>query len=81
MWLDPELPATFKLIEEVLAGVADIFPSPGIHIGGDEPSGMPHDLYASYVPRVRELVRSIGRRPLGRRESARAGLGAEDIIQ
>ena len=37
MWLDPELPATFTLVEEVLAGVAAIFPGPYIHIGGDEP--------------------------------------------
>jgi hexosaminidase len=80
-WLDPELPATFELIEEVLAGVAGIFPSPYIHIGGDEPRGMPHDLYSSYVERVRRLVRSIGKRPLGWQESARAGLAPDDVIQ
>ncbi len=81
VWLDPELPATFDLLEQVLAGVAAIFPSPYIHIGGDEPHGMPHDLYASYVQRLRRLVRSLGRRPLGWQESARAGLGSDDIIQ
>jgi hexosaminidase len=81
VWLDPELPATFELIGQVLAGVAQIFPGPYIHIGGDEPYGMPHDLYASYVRRVRDLVRSLGRRPLGWQESARAGLGPDDIIQ
>jgi hexosaminidase len=81
VWLDPELPATFELIGQVLAGVAQIFPGPYIHIGGDEPYGMPHDLYASYVPRVRDLVRSLGRRPLGWQESARAGLGPDDMIQ
>ena len=81
VWLDPELPATFELIEEVMNGVAEIFPSRYIHIGGDEPWGMPHDLYASYVARVRDIVRSIGKRPLGWQESARAGLGADDIIQ
>ena len=81
VWLDPELPVTFELIEEVLSGVAGIFPGRFIHIGGDEPRGMPHDLYASYMPRVRDIVRSIGKRPLGWQESARAGLGADDIIQ
>ena len=81
VWLDPELPATFELIEQVLAGVAQIFPGPYIHIGGDEPYGMPHDLYATYVRRLRDLVRSLGRRPLGWQESARAGLGPDDIIQ
>jgi hexosaminidase len=81
VWLDPELPATFELIEQVLAGVAAIFPGPYIHIGGDEPYGMPHDLYASYVEQARRLVRSVGRRPLGWQESARARLGPDDIIQ
>jgi hexosaminidase len=80
-WLDPELPATFEVVGEVLAGVADIFRGPYIHIGGDEPRGMPRDLYSSYVQRVRGLVRSIGRRPLGWQESARAGLGPDDVIQ
>jgi hexosaminidase len=42
---------------------------------------MPHDLYSSYVQRVRDLVRSIGKRPLGWQESARAGLGPDDVIQ
>jgi hexosaminidase len=81
VWLDPELPATFALVEEVLAGVAAIFPGRYLHIGGDEPYGMPHDLYTSYVQRVRDVARSIGKRPLGWQESARAGLGADDIIQ
>jgi hexosaminidase len=80
-WLDPELPATFEVVEEVMAGVAAIFRGPYIHIGGDEPRGMPHDLYSSYVQRVRGLVRSIGKRPLGWQESARAGLGPDDVIQ
>ena len=80
-WLDPELPATFEAVEEVLAGVAAIFRGPYIHIGGDEPRGMPRDLYSSYVQRIRGLVRSMGKRALGWQESARAGLGPGDVIQ
>jgi len=80
-WLDPELPATFAVVEEVLASVAAMFRGPYIHIGADEPCGMPHDLYASYVQRVRSLVRSMGKRPLGWQESARAGLGPDDVVQ
>lgn len=81
VWLDPDLPATVTVMKDVLTDVAEIFPSPYIHIGGDEPYGMPHDLYESYVEHVRRLVRSIGKRPLGWQESARAGLGPDDIIQ
>jgi hexosaminidase len=80
-WLDPELPATFNLIEKVLADVAAIFSSSYIHIGGDEPQGMPPGLYSTYVQHVRGFLRSIGKRPLGWQESARAGLGPEDVIQ
>ena len=68
-------------MEQVLAGVAAIFPGPYLHIGADEPRGMPHDLYASYIQRLRRLVRSLGKCPLGWQESARAGLGQDDIIQ
>jgi hexosaminidase len=81
VWLDPELPATFELIEQVLAGVAGIFPGRYLHIGGDEPRGMPEDLYVSYIGRLRRLVRSLGRQPLGWQETARAGLGPDDAIQ
>ena len=73
-WLDPELPATFELMEQVLAGLAGIFPGPYLHIGADEPRGMPDEVYASYVQRLRRLVRILGKRPLGWQESARACL-------
>ena len=81
VWLDPELPATFELMEQVLAGVAAIFPGPYLHIGADEPRGMPDEDYVSYVRRVRRLVRILGKQPLGWQESARAGLGPDDVVQ
>ncbi len=81
VWLDPELPATFGLMEQVLAGVAAIFPGPYLHIGADEPRAMPDEAYMSYVRRLRRLVRSLGRRPLGWQETARAGLRPDDVVQ
>ena len=81
VWLDPELPATFELMEQVLARVAAIFPGPYLHIGADEPRGMPDEDYVSYVRRLRRLVRSLGRQPLGWQESARAGLDPDDVVQ
>jgi len=81
VWLDPELPATFELMEQVLARVAAIFPGPYLHIGADEPRGMPDEDYVSYVRRLRHLVRILGRQPLGWQESARAGLGPDDVVQ
>src|SRR5207302_1382067 len=81
VWLDPDLPATFELMEQVLAGLAVIFPGPYLHIGADEPRGMPDEAYASYVRRLRRLVRSLGKQPRGWQESARAGLGPDDLAQ
>jgi hypothetical protein len=34
--LNPANPKTFQLIEEILSQLSDIFPSPYLHIGGDE---------------------------------------------
>jgi hexosaminidase len=81
VWLDPDVPATFEVIEQVLTEVAGIFTAPWIHIGADEPFGMPGDLYTQFVRRARQIVRSIGRKPLGWQESARAGLSPDDVIQ
>jgi hexosaminidase len=81
VWLDPDLPATFGLMEQVLAGVAAIFSGPYLHIGADEPRAMPDEAYLAYVRRLRRLVRSLGRRPLGWQETARAGLRPDDVIQ
>jgi hexosaminidase len=81
VWLDPELPATFGLMEQVLAGVAAIFPGAFLHIGADEPRGMPDEAYMSYVRRLRRMVRALGRRPLGWQEVARAGLRPDDVVQ
>ncbi len=80
-WLDPELPATFEVIDEVLAEVAATFPSPYLHIGGDEAWGMPEDLYTDYVHHVRDTVRSLGKRPVGWQETMRAGADGDDVIQ
>src|SRR5438876_1963934 len=68
-------------MEQVLAGLAGSFPGPYLHIGADEPRGMPDEVYASYVRRLRGLVRALGKQPLGWQESARAGLGPDDVIQ
>jgi hexosaminidase len=81
VWLDPGLPATFEVLEEVFAGLASIFPGPFIHIGGDEPFGMPDDAYAAHVGRLRSTVRGLGRRTVGWQESIRAGADPRHVIQ
>ena len=80
-WLDPDLPATFAVIEEVLGRLADLFPGRYLHIGGDEPFGMPEYLYDAFVRRVIACARSVGRRTIGFQETARAGVDGTHAIQ
>ena len=80
-WLDPDGPATFALIDQVLAEIAGIFPGPFVHIGGDQPFGMPEPAYLAYVQHVRERLSSLGKRPVGWQESIRGGADVRQVIQ
>jgi hexosaminidase len=80
-WLDPELPATFGVLDTVFAELAGIFPGPFVHLGGDEPAGMPEETYAAYVDRLRPRVRALGKRTVGWQESIRAGADPGHVIQ
>jgi hypothetical protein len=69
VWLDPELPATYQVVEPVLAEIASVFPGPYIFI--DEPFGMPDELYDAYVRHVHALFglsASVRRQEYGNRE-------------
>src|SRR5262249_21954356 len=61
----PELPATFKVIEDVLADVATIFRGPYIHIGGDEPRLPPLFVVGAARPGARPLDRQASTRMAG----------------
>ena len=80
-WLDPGLPATFEVLDAVLAELASLFPGPFVHIGGDEPFGMPDQAYGDYVRRLKHAVRALGRRTVGWQESIRAGADPGHVIQ
>jgi hexosaminidase len=80
-WFDPELPATYELLESVWSDLASAFPSAFINIGGDEPFGMPHELYVPFVRHALPFVRSLGKRTVGWQESIRAGADPGHVIQ
>ena len=79
-WLDPDLAATWPVVEEVWRGVADIFPSSYVNIGGDEAFGMPDDLYRGFMHRFVPFVRSLNKRTVGWQESVRAITDADHVI-
>ncbi len=80
-WLDPELPATFEILDAALAELAGLFPGPFLHIGGDEPYGMPDQAYGVYVRRLKQAARALGKRTVGWQESIRAGADPGHVIQ
>ncbi|MCC6705016.1 MAG: family 20 glycosylhydrolase [Thermomicrobiales bacterium] len=79
-WFDPELPATFPFLESVWSELAELFPSSFINIGGDEPFGMPHELYVPFIRRALSFVRSLGKQTMGWQESIRAGADPDHLI-
>jgi len=81
VWLDPDLPATFQVMDQVLAEIAGIFPGRYLHLGADEPFGMPEHLYARYLRRAREHARSLGRHTVAFQESVRAITEPDHVIQ
>ena len=65
------------------AEVTRFSPSPTgfLHIGGDEPYGMPDQAYGDYVRRLKHAVRALGKRSAGWQESVRAGADPGHVIQ
>ena len=80
-WLDPELPATFEILDAALAELAGLFPGTFLHIGGDEPYGMPDQAYGVYVRRLKQAARALDKRTVGWQESIRAGADPGHVIQ
>lgn len=80
-WLDPELPGTMDAISEAFAELAQIFPGPFVHVGGDEAWRMPEDAYQDYVRKLLPTVRDLAKRPIGWQELMRADADTVQAIQ
>jgi hexosaminidase len=72
-WLDPDRPGSVGAVADVFAELAEICPSPFVHVGGDEAWRMPEDAYRDYARQLLGAVRDLGKRPVGWQELARAG--------
>ena len=69
------------LQDAALAELAGLFPGPFLHIGGDEPYGMPDQAYGVYVRRLKQAARALGKRTVGWQESIRADADPGHVIQ
>jgi len=79
--LDPDRPAVWAFVEEVLGQLAALSPAPFVHLGGDEAFGMPTDQYERFVDRAVGVVRGLGKRVVGWQETCRAEVGPDEVVQ
>ncbi|MEV4287159.1 family 20 glycosylhydrolase [Nonomuraea bangladeshensis] len=81
-YVDPAAPLAEAFLHETVTEFADASRGRFVHVGGDEPFGMP---FESYVPAVLHTVRAAheaGRRVVAWQEAVRAGaLGEGDVVQ
>ncbi|GAA4993475.1 family 20 glycosylhydrolase [Yinghuangia aomiensis] len=78
--LDPDNPATWPFLTDVLTEVAALTPGRFVHIGGDE-AVIGEDAYRRFVAGMRGITASLGKRVVGWQETARAGLAPGDVAQ
>lgn len=79
--LDSADQVTGRFIADVIAEVARVTPGAYLHIGGDEPWGMPDEAYRRFVRDARATIHEHGKRMIGWQEIARTELDATDIVQ
>lgn len=81
-YLHPAADGVGDFIETEVAEFAERSPSPFVHIGGDEPFGMPDDAFADAVRIAVEAAHASGKRVVAWQEAARAGAFREgDVVQ
>ncbi|MEU4769800.1 family 20 glycosylhydrolase [Actinosynnema sp. NPDC023794] len=81
-YLDPDVPEAVAFTRDVLHELVDLAPGPFVHLGADEPFGMPVQAYRRFVRDAHALLRSRGKRVVAWQEAARADcLDGDDVLQ
>ena len=80
-WLNPDLPESFKVYDEIIAYLSDVFPGRWLDMGGDEAFGMPEDLYTKFVRHQHKAAVLAGKKPIACQETMRAGLDRDIVVQ
>lgn len=71
-YLDPDNRDARAFVETAIGEIAAIFPSPYLHIGGDEVFGMSPGAYDRFVQVATEAVHTLGRKAVAWQESVRS---------
>jgi hexosaminidase len=81
-YLDPDVDEVLAFTHDVLTELATLAPGPFVHIGCDEPFGMPVEPYARFVGFAHDIVRQSGKRVVAWQEVTRYGhLTPDDVMQ
>ena len=79
--LHAELPATLPFVADVLHDIAEITPSPYLHVGGDEALTMHATEYDHLVRHAAGVVAAGGKTVVAWQEAVRAPLPAGSLVQ
>src|SRR5690606_8890581 len=72
LWIHGEV--TYKFLNDVIAELAALTPTPYLHIGGDEARATPEDAYKVFIKRMQQIVSAHGKTAVGWNEIGNAEL-------
>jgi hexosaminidase len=72
---------TFKFVDDVVRELADMTPTPYIHIGGDEAAATKKSEYIKFINKFSEIVKSHGKKMVGWEEIGQANIDSNSIAQ
>ena len=70
--LDPSNEETYRFLEDVLGEVAELFPGPWLHLGGDECLATPEADYLRFIERATAIAAATGKTVIGWHEMGRS---------
>jgi hexosaminidase len=79
--LDARAPGLERFLHEVFAELAQLFPGPHLHFGGDEALGTTRSDYRAIVDMAVRAVAATGRIPVAWHEAGAADLPADAVFQ
>jgi hexosaminidase len=74
-------PVTYTFINDVMAELAALTPGPYLHFGGDEASSTRPSDYATFVPRVQQIIQANGKTAIGWHNIVAAPLSQTTIAE
>lgn len=68
----------YPFVEAVMTEVAEVFPSPYLHIGGDE---IKNPKYTEFIEKANEIITGLGRKMVGWEEASAAQISTDSLLQ